>query len=308
MKKSIIMAAAALSLSFGMQAQTEAPADSAVFDHGVVYVEPLFEYPSAPENIETFRDKCNWLVENFWKPLNVNPKETVDQAKLSDAVKVYITACQYADKAKTVASVEKLYKSIQKNPSLLFQMTKAAEETIFGPRAEVWIDELYVEILRNALSQKKFPAQRRARYEAQLKQLENSLLGGKPASFGFVRPDGSPATYFPMSTPTLIFFGSPDCDDCRMAKLRLQSNVAFNKAINEGKINVLYIIPDADEGWEKKVSDYPSKWAVGASDTVSEVMDIRDIPDIYVIDGEGKIVSKHSSLTESMQTILSLVQ
>ncbi len=308
MKKSIITAAAVLSLSLGMQAQTQAPADSVSLDPGVVYVEPLFEYPSAPESIENFRDKCNWLVENFWKPLNVNPKQTVDQTKLSDAFKVYSTACQYADKAKTVASVEKLFKSIQKNPSLLFQMTKAAEETIYGPRAEVWIDELYAEILRNALAQKKFPAQRRARYEAQLKQLENSLIGGRPGTFQFVRPNGSPATYFPMSTPTLIFFGSPDCDDCRMAKLRLQSNVAFNKAINDGKINVLYIIPDADEGWEEKVSDYPQKWAVGASDTVSEIMDIREIPDVYVIDGEGKIVAKHTNLTEAMQTILSLVK
>lgn len=307
MRKSIITIASALAVTCSLQAQTQAPADSAEFDQGILYIDPLFEYPSAPESIEQFNEKCNWLVENFWKPMDVNPKATVDQTKLSDAFKVYATACQYADKARTVQSVEKLFKSIQKNPSLLFQMTKAAEETIYGPRAEVWIDELYVEILRNALSQKKFPAQRRARYEQQLKQLENSLLGGSPGTFNFVRPNGSPASYFPMSTPTLIFFGDPDCDDCRLAKLRLQSNVAFNKAITDGKVNVLYIIPDADEGWEKEVSDYPQTWAVGASDSVSEVMDIREIPDVYVIDGEGKIVAKHINLTDAMSTTLSLI-
>ncbi len=104
----------------------------------------------APEELTEFRDKCNWLAENFWNPLDLKTKDAVDQAKLNHAFKVYATTCQYADKDKVTIAVDKLMKNIQKNPTLLVQMTKAAEETIYGPRAEFWIDELYARVLSSA--------------------------------------------------------------------------------------------------------------------------------------------------------------
>lgn len=311
MKKNIITSGLAclLSLSIAASAQTTHPSDSiGSIDAGVTYVDPLFEYPMAPDNIEGFRDKCNWLVDNFWNPLDISPKGAIDQGKLNHAFKVYSTACQYADKIKVSAAVEKLYKKIAKNPGLLFQMTKAAEDNIYNPNAEYLIDELYVDILRNALKQKKFPAGRKARYESQLKRLENSMEGSRAAVFDFKRPNGNPAKYFPMSTPTLLFFGDPECDDCRLAKLRLQSNVAFSKAVTDGKINVVYIIPDPDEGWEAKVADYPEVWAVGASDSVAEILDLRFSPDIYVVDGDGNIAGKHIGLNQAMNILQGLIQ
>lgn len=273
----------------------------------ILYVDPLFEYPVAPEDITEFRDKCEWLVDNFWNPLDIKAKGSVDQAKLNHAFKVYSVACQYASKDKVTASVDRLYKSIQKNPTLLVQMTKAAEESIYGPRAEVWIDELYINILRSALAKKKFPNSRRAKYEMQLKQLESSLVGADPAHFDFKRPDGENARYFPMSTPTILIFGDPDCESCRMGILRMQSNVAFSKAVADGKINILFIIPDAEEGWEKGFADFPKSWTVGASDMVADVFDIRNVPQIYVVGSDGKIAAKNLSIPDAMQTTLNLI-
>lgn len=295
-------------LSFGMTAiAQETQTQNQDIDYGVTYVEPLFEYPIAPEELSDFTAKCDWLAENFWNPLDVKNQNAVDQVKLNHAFQVYATTAQYAAKDKVNAALDKLLKNIQKNPTLLVQFTKAAEETIYGPRAEVWIDELYVKILKSALASKKFPKTRRARYESQLKQLENTLVGGIPAMFEFKRANGDDARYFPMSTPTIIIFGDPGCEDCRMACLRLETNVAFNKAVNDGKLNVLYIIPDADEGWEKEVTGYPKTWAVGASDTVAEIYDLRDVPDIYLIDADGKIIAKHIGVMTAIQKSLELI-
>ena len=277
-------------------------------DYGVMYLEPLFDYPIAPEELTEFGQKCDWLAENFWLPLDVKNQNAVDQVKLNHAFNVYATTAQYASKDKVNAALDKLMKNLQKNPTLLVQFTKAAEESIYGPRAEVWIDELYVKILRSALSSKKFPKTRRARYEEQLKQLENTLVGGTPAMFEFKRASGDDAKYFPMSTPTVIFFGDPGCADCRMSRLRMEANVAFSKAVTDGKINMLYIIPDPEPGWEKEVENLPRTWTVGASDTVSGIYDLRDSPDIYVIDGEGKIVAKHINSSQAIQKSMELLE
>lgn len=302
-----MVAAAAIWMWMPMMAQ-DTDTSEPVIDNGIMYVEPLFEYPVAPEELTDFSAKCDWLVENFWNPLDVKSQQAVDQVKLNHAFQVYATAAQYASKDKVNAALDKLLKNIQKNPTLLVQFAKAAEESIYGPRAEVWIDELYVKILKAALASKKFPKTRRARYEEQLKQLENTLVGGTPAMFEFKRANGDDARYFPMSTPTIIIFGDPGCDDCRMSRLRMESNVALSKAVTDGKLNVLYIIPDAEPGWEKEVETYPKTWSVGASDTVAGIYDLRDTPDIYLIDSEGKIVAKHIGTMRAIQDALNLLK
>ena len=302
----IFAALAAFGLCMPVSAQEAAGSD--VIDNGVMYVAPLFEYPIAPEELTEFSDKCDWLAENFWTPLDLKSKEAVDQVKLNHAFSVYATTCQYASKDKVNAALDKLLKGMQKNPTLLVQFAKAAEETIYGPRAEIWIDELYVKILRSVLANKKFPNGRRARYEMQLKQLENTLVGSSPAMFDFKRSNGDDARYFPMSTPTILFFGDPSCDDCRMSRLRMEANVAFSKAVADGKINVLYIIPDADPGWEKETADYPKTWTIGASDSVADLYDLRDTPDIYLVSGEGNVVAKHMGAMQAVEKALQLVK
>ncbi len=286
----------------------EANDSTAVMDTRVMYLDPLFEYPIAPEELTTFVDKCNWLAENFWNPLDIKEKDAVDQAKINHAFQVYASTVQYADKDKVTASVDKLMKNLQKNPMLLYQMTKAAEENIYGPRAEFWIDELYARILRSALSNKKFPKTKRARYEQQLKQLDATMIGSSPAEFNFKRQNGDAAQFFPMATPTILIFGDPDCSDCRIGKLKMQSNVNFSKAVTDGKVNVLFIIPDPEEGWEKKVSDFPKNWTVGASDTVADIYDIREIPEVYVIGADGKVANKHIGIQAAMATVMALLE
>lgn len=308
MKHTILKyAAAAALLAISIPAFSQDESIERMDEDGVVYLSPLFEYPSAPEELGSMEEKCAWIVDNFWNQMDFKSTAPVDQAKLNHAFGVYTVGCQYAPKVKAEASVDKLIKTLQKNPTLLVQFVKAAEENLYGPRADVWIDELYIKFLQGAVSNKKVSKARKARYEAQLKQLQASLVGKTPAEFDFVRPNGDTAQYFAMSTPTIIFFGDPDCDECRQSRLRMESNVAFSRAVTDGKINVLFIIPDAEDGWQKEASSFPRGWILGASDRVSDIYDIRQTPDVYLIGGDGKIVAKHLSPLAAMQQAMSLL-
>lgn len=297
---------AALLCAAAMSAQDPQP--ERMEEDGVVYLAPLFEYPTAPEELGSMEEKCGWIVDNFWTPMDFKSQTPVDQAKLNHAFGVYTIGCQYAPKVKAEASADRLLKNLQKNPTLLVQFVKAAEENLYGPRADVWIDELYIKFLNAAVSNKKISKARKAKYEAQIKQLQNTVVGHTPATFDFERPNGDPAQYFAMSTPTIIMFGDPDCDDCRQSRLRMESNVAFSRAVTDGKINVLFIIPDPEDGWQKMASGFPKGWILGASDQVSDIYDIRQTPDVYLIGGDGKIVAKHLSPLAAMQQALSLIQ
>lgn len=308
MKTTFLKYAAIAAMSLSATVAFAQDAESGMLEQdGVVYLEPLFEYPSAPEDITGMTEKCDWLVDNFWNQLDVKNPNPVDQAKLNHAFGVYTIGCQYASKEKAEASADRLIKSLQKNPTLLLQMVKAAEENLYGPRADVWIDELYIKFLQGAIANKKITKTRKVRFENQLKQLQASLVGAKAPTFDFTRANGDKAQYFPMSTPTIIFFGDPECDDCRQGRLKMQSNVAFSRAVTDGKVNVLFIIPDAEDGWEKDTAGLPKGWEAGASDNASDIYDMRATPEVYVIGADGTIEAKHLSSIEAMNLALSLI-
>lgn len=271
-----------------------------------IEIEPLFEYPMAPEDIPTLQGKSNYLMDHFWDKMNFKVKGALDQNAVNDAIKVFVTPLRWADKDKADMAINKLIDKISKNPTLLLQFTKAAEEAIYSPRADVWIDEVYIKFLQALVKNKKVPESRRLRYSEQLKTLENTLIGNLAPEFTFTAPGGEKKTYMPMSTPTLIIFGNPKSADWRLARLRMETNVTLRQAIEKGKANILYIVPFVSDSWEVDTNGYSNSWTVGNAPEISTIYDNRIIPSIYVIGKDGKIVNKNVTLDEALSTLLSL--
>lgn len=280
----MISAVAALPLTATAQEEQEA-----------IIIEPLFEYPTAPDDVLNLNDRSDYIIEHFWEPLDVKKKEAVNQSALNHAFDVYATAMQWADAEKVRLSVDKLLKRISKNPVLLLQMARSAEESLYGPRANMWIDEIYLPFAKAVVENKKIDKARKLRYERQIRALESSAPGQSAPEFEFTKPDGRQGKYFPMSTPTILFFGDPECFDCRMGKLKLDTDLEFSELVKQGRFNVVYIIPDAEEGWAEKVKDTNPKWSVGSAEDIDELYDLRLTPALFIIDSKGKIKYKNVS-------------
>ncbi|MDE5646061.1 MAG: DUF5106 domain-containing protein [Muribaculaceae bacterium] len=265
-----------------------------------IVIEPLFEYPTAPESMDGLQERSEYLLEHFWDKMDFKNKSTVDQNALNDAFSVYSAPMRFADAAKVDVSVQKLLSSISKNPALSLQFAKAAEEALYGPRAYYWNDEIFLRFIDNVLSNKSIKKERKLRYQRIKTQLSNTLQGSVPPEFDYITPGGKTAHYHPNGVITVIEFGDPDCDDCRHAKLRMDTDIRFSTLVDKGKVNVLFIYADPEEGWEEKLKDYPSKWHVGASEEVADLYDIRDTPSIYVIDKEGRVAAKNTDVNTAI--------
>lgn len=266
----------------------------------VITIEPLFEYPVAPEEIESLVDKSNWLMQHFWDKMDFKSKGAVDQTALNDAFRVFSLPMQWAEKTEVDKSVDGMLKLLEKNPTLLLQFTKAAEEALYGQRARVWIDEVYLKYLQVFLKNKKIPESRKKRYQRQYKLISNTLLGNTPPSFSFTTPVGNPGKFEPIGVFTIIEFGDPDCDDCRHSKLRMETDIKFSSLVERGLVNVMFIVPDPVDGWQTQLTGYPSNWVVGASDDVSDIFDLRTTPSFWVIGKDGKIKAKNVSVDQAM--------
>lgn len=269
---------------------------------GMTVVSALFEYPMAPEELQTLEEKSEWLMEHFWDALNFKNKHAVDQAALNHAFNTYIIPMQWASKESVEVSTDNLLKKLSKNPTLLLQFTKAAEDNLYDPtRSKMLIDEVYVKYLAAITANKKIDKVRKIRYADQLRKLQATMPGHKAPEFSFTDTQGQPQTYHPMSTFTIIEFGDPTCTDCRMAKLKMDVNRDLEKLVEQGKVNILFILPDTPEGWQEEMKGYPRRWSCGASDTVDDIYDIRLTPTIYTIGGDGNILSKNITVERAIQ-------
>lgn len=274
----------------------------------IIEIKPLFEYPVAPEELTTIDEKSNYLVEHFWDPLDFKAKAAVDQHALNDAFRVYTVPMRWADKNKTLVSTDKLLEKLSKNPILLTQFMKAAEENLYGPRAEVWIDEIYLKFLEAAVKNKKIPAARKKRYQDQLGILKSTAVGETAPGFNFTGIDGKDGRYFPMTTPTLVFFGDPTSSDWRMWRLKMETNTSLVKAIEKGQLNIIYIVDSDLPGWNKEVASYPSTWTVGCAPDIRNTYDLRATPSVYLIGSDGKIILKNAVAETAVAKALELVQ
>lgn len=269
----------------------------------VATVNALFEYPVAPESLEGIEAKSIYLVEHFWDALDTKSKKAVDQSALSHAFSVYATPMRWAPKEAVEKSVDALLSRLEKNPVLLLQMTKAAEENLYGPRSEVWIDGVYVKFLEGMLKNKKIKDIHKARYRSQLIRLSNSMTGSTAPEFDFIKPDGSKGHYMPTGNYTLIEFGDPDCYECNMSRLRLESNAAITDLVRNGKLNICFFIPAPEDNWQQKLTEYPEKWVTGAAEGIDDIIDLRTTPSFYLIGPDGRILQKNISLETAIREI-----
>ena len=273
----------------------------------VIEINPLFEYPVAPEEMESLQDKCNYLVKNFWNNFDFKNKQPIDQYALNAAFQVYTTTFRFAEKKQVDDSVDKLIKNLSSSAGMLQQFVKAAEENLYGPRAEIWVDEIYLKFLDAFNNNKKIPANRKAKYIDQANSLRESSVGNTAPKFWFTDAERASKQYFPMSTPTVLIFGNPDDTDWRIARLKMESNFALSDALEKGKVNILYIIPNDMENWANAISNYNKYWTLGVSDGIAKTYDIRLNPTIYLIGPDGKIINKNLTEDNAVEQVLELV-
>ena len=273
---------------------------------GVIEVAPLFEYPVAPDELESINDKCNYLVKNFWNNFNFKAKEPVDQYALNEAFQVYVTTFQFASEKEVEQSVDKLIKNISGNKILMLQFCKAAEENLYGPRADFWSDELYLKFLDAVIKDKKVPESRKTKYKTQASAIRSSAVGQTAPIFWFVDKERASKRYFPMSTPTLLIFGNPADTDWRLKRIRVESNFKLSEALDKGRVNIIYIVPGNIEDWQINTDNYNPHWTVGQSDEVLTLYDLRLQPSIFLVGSDGKIIKKNLSIEDAVEELLNL--
>ncbi len=78
--------------------------------------------------------------------------------------------------------------------------------------------------------------------------------------------------------------------------------------VKDGRFNVVYIIPDAEEGWADKVKDVNPKWGVGMATDIDELYDLRLTPSVYIVDSKGEVRYKNITPEQAVRLAVGIVE
>ena len=275
-----------------------------------VLIAPLFEYPVAPDNIEGLQDKSDWLMDHFWDTMDFKSTSSVDQNALNDAFKVYATAATYASKDKVIGSVNSMLKSLKGNPVLMLQFAKGAEESFYGPRADIWSDEIFIPFIDGVLAEKGISDSRKAKYAAIKENLQRNALGKKFPKLRLTLRDGRHKEFQPSAAYTLVEIGNPDCDDCKFAKMKLEMASDLVDMIDSKDLEMLFLVADAVPEDEKEIlaafKEYPENWLTGISYGADDLLDIRMTPTFYILGRKGEVIAKNLDISLAVDRLRAL--
>lgn len=271
--------------------------------------ETPFEYPLAPDSITSLQGKTSYVMLRFWDKADMK-KLMADTVQFRKAFHDYVSFIPFAHVDSIKKSVNALTSRYNKDPKALMLIAQTAEKELFGPEADFWSEEPYMLFIRPLLTNKKVKDKDKARYLSQIKMLNASQIGSNIAPLKYVTRHGAEHNLYDQKGDyILLIFQSEDCTDCSMMRLRLEADIATDNVTKDGRLKLVIINPGKDTPeWRTEMADYPYSWEIGSAPNAGEEVDLRIMPNSYLLDNEYKILLKNLDLNQILSFTSALNQ
>lgn len=266
-----------------------------------------FPYPIVPDSISTLQARTDYLISHFWDFCDLK-KAFNNKQKMGEAFKEYLSFMPYASAKNAFKSIAILLKNIEKQPNDVLFLGQKAKEYVHSDTAEMYSDELFLPFARAVVENKKIPAAEKVDFEKAVRVLSATQKGMTAPSFKYTDRNGVVKTFEPDSTEvTVLFFASPDCSDCTLARSRLYADIKASKFVDDNVMRIIVINPGPNSTeWEEAAKRYPAEWEVGCSPGLDDFYDIKDTPSFYVIDDSNTIQLKNVNIEMLLSLIMKL--
>lgn len=267
----------------------------------------LFKYPVPPAELTRLDERCDYLVTHFWDHADIKAYMSKSE-KLNNTFGDWIGFMPYASADTVYAAIDRLMDAQKKHGPQALHLARLAENWVYSDTSEVYSDDIYYRFARAAAENKKIPAADRARFESQVRIIDNTRQGGKLSHLDFVTPQGKEMSVDSIRTQAiLVFFNDHDCDDCTLARVRLSADHNANKLIEAGILTILSIEPgDASAEWHVAAASYPENWVVGAAEDADAWFNLRTSPQFMQLDARHRILAKDFPVEGALRSIAAI--
>ncbi len=284
MKKTFIIAVAVLAYAFSLTAQVKTTP---------------FEYPVVPDSLQTLQQRTSFLVSRFWDNADMK-KVMADTASFNKAFEDFVSFIPYAHADTVKHAINNLTLRFKEDPKNLLKLAYAAEKEMFGPEAQFWADEQYMQFTRPVFTNKKISADDKKHFLDNVKMLNGSQVGSTVSPIPYTTQYGAQHSLHDQKAEYyLLYFYGPECSDCDMTHLRMETDVALENITKSGQLKIIDIyVGEPTDAWKKSIASFPYEWEAGYSETAGNSIDLRELPRMYLLDNEYKIIARNLNINQ----------
>lgn len=258
----------------------------------------LVDVPVPPAEIQRLDERCNYIVNNFWKRLNFKGAFS-SQERMEATLGNFLAVTPYATADTVHMAIDFLIKGVEKaDAKNLVPLARMAERWCGTDTSAYASEELMLPFAQAVANSKKAKADEKAYFGNMARRMANSRKGVRPADFTFTTPGNTTGKLSDITEPTvLIFFYDPNDFNARLARTRLGNDFVVKKLIEHNLLKIVAIYPgQPDADWEADIESMPQGWIIGAAPEIKNEFTISKMPHLYFLDEDRIITDKDFSV------------
>lgn len=264
-------------------------------------VPSLFVYPQAPDTCTTLESRSNYVIQHFWDGFDL-AKPITNDASLIKTFRDYADVFKFGHRSVVLSSIRDFMFKLRSNATNLSKVGQIAEAVLYGPYADYWSDEVYVEFAKSLAAATVLKRDEREYYQRQIGRV-TACQQGMVIDFDYIDAEsGDKKKLSNISVDNiLIILWLDNSVDSSIDRTRLATDVNLARLVDDNQVTVLCIHEDVPAaGWS---SSLPAKWHKGYIKGITQKLDVRMIPSCYMIDKEFKLMNKNISIADLKSAI-----
>lgn len=286
----------------------------------MLHAQDTFPYPAIPKEIKDADKRLSFLIEHYWDRFDfadtsllkrniaeqglanfLDILKGADSTTANDGVKIFVNRFVCSDTASTEVQLVKEY------------FVGKLEQYLYDYRSPMRNDALYISFLRAISGSPLTGVFEREHYRYIISNLQKNLVGETATDFAFADRSGRIRRLSSFKGKDIVlFFYDPDCHSCHSEI----EQMITGKSLLNSNIVVLAIYPGAEtDRWEKgdifsgkniqkslnskgDGIEFVDGCSIGGEILTKDIYFIRELPSVYIIDKDGRVVLKECSAAD----------
>lgn len=256
------------------------------------------------DSIIVSSDRTDYVMSHFWDSMDFTDSLLTRNNKFMEQNFLnFINLMPYANVVNLQDLVDKFLDKANVDEETYSIVYDLAGKYLNNSDSPMRDEEYYIMFLNHAVKYGKLGEADRERAKFRLEMALKNRIGTLAADFNVITRDGEKYKLYKLLTEgyNILIFYDPDCNHCEEVLNRIEEAPILDRA------NVIAIDTEEDkELWEATCWNLPANWTVGFSlDPVQdeEIYVLPEMPTIYLIDGNGKILLKEATILKIIEVV-----
>ncbi len=251
--------------------------------------------PQVPDSLYSPVDRAAYIIQHYWDAMDwCDTALTRNDKYMEQAAADFYSAMSLVDSLKASQAMATMLAGASADPDTYKRIAVISRDYLFDPQSQVADDEIFLALADRLLSDAKLGDADMLRLADSKAAAMLNRVGHKAADFDYVDRSGGVSSLYEalkLHPDNMLIFYDPDCHLCGELEQALMDT-------DLGDIGVIMISPfgEQDALWSQHAVTLPDDWIVGrpVDDDFEDqdIYELRAIPTILMIDGEGVVKSK----------------